>query len=355
MGFCYEKLLRPALFSLDAEKAHEIGVKSLGLLSSFPPFVRSLEFFNQLPSNYKPISLFGLEFPNRVGLAAGFDKNGTCWRAVSAIGFGHVEIGTVTFHGQPGNPKPRAFRYPEEEAIINRMGFNNDGAEAMARRLSSQTPKGKRRIPLGISIGKSKITPLDEAVGDYLGTFRLIADYADYVVINVSSPNTPDLRKLQSEELLMNLLSELEKANREKAVKKGKKRVPILVKIAPDLTFPEIQGVLSAIDVLGLDGIIATNTTLARPGSFAAVKEAGGLSGRPVTKKATEIIRFISHETEGRLPIIGVGGIYDSATAAEKMDAGASLIQLYTGMIFRGPFLAREVARGIAIRELSNR
>jgi dihydroorotate dehydrogenase len=347
MGLCYEKLLRPILFSLDPERAHEIGVNALRVFSAIPLFVRSLESFNQLSSDHKPISLFGLEFPNRVGLAAGFDKNGTCWKAASGIGFGHVEIGTVTFHAQPGNPRPRAFRYPEQEAIINRMGFNNHGAEALARRLSSQPGKGKRRIPLGINIGKSKITPLDEAVEDYLGTFNLIADHADYVAINVSSPNTPDLRKLQSEELLLNLLQELEKANKER----GEKRVPVLVKIAPDLSFREVQGVLSSIDALGLDGIIATNTTLARPGPFAKVQQAGGLSGRPVTRKSTEIIRFISRETQGRLPIIGVGGIFDSASAAEKIDAGASLVQLYTGMIYGGPLLAREVARGLAIRE----
>ena len=347
MGLCYEKLLRPILFSLDPERAHEVGVNALRAFSAIPLFVRSLESFNQLSSDHKSIPLFGLEFPNRVGLAAGFDKNGTCWQAASGIGFGHVEIGTVTFHAQPGNLRPRAFRYPEQEAIINRMGFNNLGAEALARRLSSQPGKGKRRIPLGINIGKSKITPLDESVEDYLGTFNLIADYADYVVINVSSPNTPDLRKLQSEELLMNLLHELEKANQER----GESRVPVLVKIAPDLSFREVQGVLSTIDALGLDGIIATNTTLARPGPFAEVQQAGGLSGRPVTKKATEIIRFISRETQGRLPIIGVGGIFDSASAAEKMDAGASLVQLYTGMIYGGPLLAREVAKGLAIRE----
>jgi dihydroorotate dehydrogenase len=239
------------------------------------------------------------------------------------------------------------FRYPVEEAVINRMGFNNDGAEAVARRLKGQPRPGRRLAPLGINLGKSKITPIDEAVGDYLESFRLLADHADYVAINVSSPNTPDLRKLQDEQRVRELLEALRNANRER----GDKARPILLKIAPDLNFRQIDAVLQAITDFEFDGIIAANTTLARPGSFSAVNEAGGLSGRPVRAKSTAIINYISRATGGRLPIIGVGGIDDPVSAGEKIDAGASLVQVYTGMIFQGPWIGREIARALAARE----
>jgi dihydroorotate dehydrogenase len=264
------------------------------------------------------VQAFGLSFPNTVGLAAGFDKHATAWPAAAALGFGHVEIGTVTAHAQSGNPRPRVFRYPAEEAVINRMGFNNRGAEAVAARLAKQPARGRRRIPLGINLGKSKVTAIEQAPEDYLASFARLADYADYIVLNVSSPNTPNLRQLQ---------------------------------IAPDLTWPQIDAVLGVIAEYGLDGIIATNTTLARPGYFAGVTEAGGLSGAPLRWRATEIVNYIARATHGRLPIIGVGGITDPESAAEKLDAGATLVQLYTGMIYRGPFFAAELARALADRQ----
>ncbi|HEX2101864.1 MAG TPA: quinone-dependent dihydroorotate dehydrogenase, partial [Candidatus Synoicihabitans sp.] len=260
---------------------------------------------------------------------------------------GHVEIGTVTALAQPGNPKPRMFRYPEHEAVINRMGFNNEGAAAVAARLARQAGPGRRAIPLGINLGKSKVASLDQAVEDYLTSFRALADYADYLVLNVSSPNTPDLRKLQDEERLRELIAAIAAANRAR----GDRRRPLLLKIAPDLTYPQIDAVLAVLTEHAFDGIIATNTTLARPGPFAGINEAGGLSGAPLRRRSTEIIGYIARVTRGRLPIIGVGGITDEESAGEKLDAGATLVQVYTGMIYRGPFFAAALARALCERQ----
>jgi dihydroorotate dehydrogenase len=232
------------------------------------------------------------------------------------------------------------------------MGFNNEGAAAIASRLSKMPAPGKRRIPLGINIGKSKITPLENAVGDYLKSFTLLASHADYLVLNVSSPNTPGLRKLQDEQRLSELLAALDNVNRERVATPGKTRIPLLLKIAPDLTFPQIDVVLGQLVANHFDGIIATNTTLARPGHFATVGQTGGLSGRPLAKKSTEIIRYIARATGGRLPVIGVGGIHTASDAGEKLDAGATLVQIYTGMIYRGPFFARELARALSARQM---
>lgn len=351
MGIFYEKLMRPSLFRMDSERAHEVGVDAMMWLGRLTPVCRVLEAINRLPADrFKPVEAFGLKFPNAVGLAAGFDKNAKAWPAAAALGFGHVEIGTVTALGQPGNPKPRAFRYPAEEAVINRMGFNNEGSEAVAARLSKQPGVGKRRIPLGVNLGKSKVAPLDGATADYLASFARLADYADYLVLNVSSPNTPGLRTLQDEKPLRELLGAIMAANRERAAKTGA-LVPVLLKIAPDLTWPQIDAALGVIAEFGLAGVIATNTTLARPGYFAEVNETGGLSGRPVRRKSTEIVNYIARTTGGRLPIIGVGGITDSESAAEKLDAGATLVQVYTGMIYRGPFFARDLARALGVRQ----
>ena len=352
MDFIYEKVARPLLFKMDSEPAHEFGVNALALLGRLTPVCRLMEACNQLPaSRYKPVEAFGLKFPNAVGLAAGFDKNARAWEAAAALGFGHVEIGTVTALAQPGNPKPRMFRYPAEEAVINRMGFNNEGSEAVAARLAKQPPVGKRRIPLGVNLGKSKVAPLDGATADYLQSFARLADFADYLVLNVSSPNTPGLRTLQDEKPLRELLGAIMAANRERAAKKGGALLPVLLKIAPDLTWPQIDAALGVISEFGLAGVIATNTTLARPGFFADVNETGGLSGRPVERKSTEIVKYISRTTGGKLPIIGVGGICDTRGAAEKLDAGATLVQVYSGMIYRGPFFAKELAWAVSERQ----
>jgi len=352
MGAIYEKILRPFLFRLESERAHEIGVDSMAFLGRISPVCRMMESVVRLsPELFRPVKAFGLHFPNAVGLAAGFDKNARAWPAAAALGFGHVEIGTVTALAQPGNPRPRMFRYPAQQAVINRMGFNNEGSQAVAARLSRQAPPGKRRIPLGVNLGKSSVAEIDRAPEDYLASFARLADHADYVVLNVSSPNTPGLRDLQGESRLRELLSAVTGANLGRPLSGSRARVPILLKIAPDLGFSQIDAVLGVVSDFSLDGLIATNTTLARPGPLSASAEAGGLSGAPLRARSTEIIHYVSRVTQGRLPIIGVGGIADALGAAEKMDAGATLIQVYTGMIYRGPFLAAERARAGADRQ----
>jgi dihydroorotate dehydrogenase len=352
MGKYYETLARPWFFRRESERAHEIAVDAMALLAALAPVRRALEAWTWRGLHaMRPVEAFGLRFPNAVGLAAGFDKNARGWPAAAALGFGHVEIGTITALAQPGNPKPRMFRYPEQLAVINRMGFNNEGSQAVAARLARQPAPGARRIPLGVNLGKSKVTDIEKAAEDYLLSFQRLADYADYLVLNVSSPNTPNLRQLQDEARLRELLGAVTNANRARAAQPGKRRVPILLKIAPDLTWSQIDAVLGVIAEYGLDGIIATNTTLARPGFFASTNEAGGLSGAPLTQRSTEIVGYIARTTNGRLPIIAVGGIVDVESAAAKLDAGATLVQIYTGMIYRGPFFAAEIARGVVDRQ----
>lgn len=352
MDFFYEKALRPLLFRLESERAHEWGVEGLELLGRLGPLRVLAERMSRLnPGRYAPVRAFGLDFPNRVGLAAGFDKNARAWPGAAALGFGHVEVGTVTALAQPGNPAPRMFRFPAEEALINRMGFNNAGAEAVARTLARQPPRGRRPIPLGINLGKSKVTAIEQAPADYLASFERLAPFADYLVLNVSSPNTPDLRKLQDEDRLRELLAAVTGANRAAAARPGGRRVPILLKIAPDLSWAQIDAVLATVAEFGLDGLIATNTTLARPGTLAQVNEAGGLSGAPLRRRSTEIVRYVALRTQGRLPIIAVGGVSDPASAAEKLDAGATLVQVYSGLVFRGPRLAAVLARALAERD----
>ncbi|UQU67203.1 quinone-dependent dihydroorotate dehydrogenase [Couchioplanes caeruleus] len=328
----FETAVRPVLFRVgggDAEKAHEF---TLGRLAGLGSGTRALLRRRYAVSD--PVEVFGVRFPNRVGLAAGMDKNGVALPAWPALGFGFVEVGTVTAKAQPGNDKPRLFRLRESEAVINRMGFNNAGAAALAERLRALGPIG---VPLGISLGKSKVTPLEEAVQDYLASYELLHPYADYIAVNVSSPNTPGLRTLQDKSALAALLGALV----------GK--VPVLVKIAPDLTEPAIAELLEVCLASGAAGVIATNTTLGREGlagpDQARAAEAGGLSGRPLTERARKIVHFVHEETGGRLPIIGVGGIVEADDAARMFDAGASLIQLYTGFIYRGPALVRAAAR----------
>jgi dihydroorotate dehydrogenase len=349
MGFVYEKMIRPALFRMDPEQAHDRGRTALMALSSLPTLCKLVRAFNMV-SEDKPVKLFGLEFPNRVGLAAGMDKDGEFPRAIEALGFGHVEVGTVTPEGQPGNPRPRLFRYPEHDAVINRMGFNNRGSEVMTKALAKHYPKGKRSVPVGVNIGKAKTTPLDKAVEDYVTCFRKLADQADYFTINISSPNTAGLRDLQSEAYLRDLLSTLRDENQKHAKKLGRPAHPLLLKIAPDLSFKEIDVILEVLLDLKYDGIIATNTTIQRPTGFPG-SETGGLSGGAfIRKRSTDVINYIYKATEGRLPIVGVGGIDSVEAAGEKMDAGASLVQLYTGWIYRGPFFASELARALKSR-----
>jgi dihydroorotate dehydrogenase len=352
MGLVYERMLRPLLFRLESERAHELAVESMALLGRIGPLCRAMESLARVsPACFRPVDAFGLRFPNAVGLAAGFDKNARAWPAAAALGFGHVEIGTVTALAQPGNPRPRMFRYPAQEAVINRLGFNNEGAEAVASRLSRHPRPGSRRIPLGINLGKSKAVGIDRATEDYLESFGRLADLADYVTLNVSSPNTPGLRQLQDESRLRELLSAVTGANSRRASAPGRTRVPILLKISPDLGYPEIDAVIRVAGEFRLDGLIATNTTLARTGPFAIAAEAGGLSGAPLRARSTEVVRYVARATGGKLPIIGVGGITDILSAAEKLDAGATLVQLYSGLIYRGPFFAARLAWALDDRQ----
>lgn len=346
MGFYYEHLVRPLLFRMDPEKAHDLGVTSLDYLGRIRPLCRIMESFNLIRPE-REVEVLGLKFPNAVGLAAGMDKNARFWPAAAALGFGHVEIGTVTAHAQPGNDRPRVFRYPEHHAIINRMGFNNEGAEAIATRLRNQTGKRYRRIPLGINIGKSKIVPIDQAVPDYLASFNHLVEYADYITVNISSPNTPNLRRLQEGQYLDTLLDELGKCRSSRARKLGEKPTPLLIKIAPDLNFRQIDSVLECIGRHGVDGVVATNTTVARPAVLSHLKESGGLSGPALRTRSLDIVNYISRATHGKLPIIGVGGIDSPASAGAMIDNGASLVQLYTGMIYRGPFIAKVIAKAL--------
>lgn len=331
----YRSFVRPILFRLSPETAHELALHSLSLI---PPRLIARHFDN-------PISRFGLSFPNPVGLAAGFDKNGIALQSLAALGFGFIEAGTVTYHPQPGNPRPRLFRLSEDQALINRAGFNNEGAAAFAKRVEQHRPD----CVLGVSIGKSKITPLERAVEDYLASFELVHKVADYIAVNVSSPNTPQLREMQQSEQLASLLSALQARNADlKDLKK-----PILVKVSPDLSRAEIEAIVEVVDRFHIDGIIATNTTVSRDNLRTDAKRVeafgeGGLSGKPLKHRSTQMIADLYRFTRGRIPLIGVGGIFNAEDAWEKIAAGASLVQLYTGLIYQGPNVAHEINEGLS-------
>jgi dihydroorotate dehydrogenase len=333
MNNAYERFVRPLLFSIGAETAHHFTIRSLRTVSHVDFALRALNLF-QPPAS--PKTLLGLNFPNPIGLAAGLDKNGVALPAWAAFGFGFIEIGTVTAKAQPGNPKPRIFRFPEQNALINRLGFNNDGADAIARRLSKLRRTGRwPEVPVGVNIGKSMSTPLSEAIADYLYSFRLVREFADYIVLNVSSPNTPGLRELQGPDALSELLSAI-------AAKNLITRKPIVVKIAPDLEPAELDQIVSTCQANKVAGIIATNTTIDHSSIPAGQDEQGGLSGAPLREKSTALIRQIV--AKSTIPVIASGGIMDADSAREKIAAGAQLLQIYTGLIYRGPGLLREIA-----------
>jgi dihydroorotate dehydrogenase len=328
----YERLLRPLLFSLDTEVAHHFTIALLQQASHFDAALRVLRNFQPAP---RPKTLFGLNFPNPIGLAAGLDKNGVALAAWEAMGFGFIEIGTVTAKPQPGNPKPRIFRLPEQQALINCLGFNNDGADAVAERLRKLCASKRRpAVPVGINIGKSRTTPLEGATDDYVYSFRVLRDFADYIALNVSSPNTPRLRELHQSEKL----SELLRAIRNEP---GAATKPVLVKISPDLSSLEFEAILAVCENNGVAGIIATNTTLDHSSVSPELDEQGGLSGTPLREKATSFVQQIA--ARSAIPVIASGGICDAESAREKFEAGAQLIQLYTGLVYRGPTLLREI------------
>jgi dihydroorotate dehydrogenase len=328
----YELFVRPLLFSLDPETAHHVTVRLLGRAAHFDLALRALRLFQ--PTS-KPITLFGLEFRNFIGLAAGLDKNGVALPAWAALGFGFIEIGTVTAKAQLGNPKPRIFRLPEQQALINRLGFNNDGADAIAHRLAALRESGRwPAVPVGINIGKSRVTPLEQATEDYLYSFRMVRDFADYITLNVSSPNTPGLRELQEPEKLSELLYAI-------GNEAGTAPKPLVVKISPEVSGSELKAILAVCEENGVSGIIATNTTLDHSTIPPQLDQQGGLSGAPLRDKSTALVREIAAQC--KIPVIASGGIFDAQSAREKFQAGALLIQLYSGLVYRGPQLLREI------------
>ena len=331
----YRSVARPLLFSLPPEWVHHASLSAMTrtpLGCVMEPFAR-----RDFPTLEK--KLFGLTFPNPIGLAAGFDKNAEGVTVWPRLGFGFIELGTITPKPQPGNPCPRVFRLPIEQGLINRLGFPNVGAEEVARRLEQIKAAGHwPRVPVGMNIGKNKDTSLEEAGRDYVACFRATSDLADYFVVNVSSPNTPDLRKLQQGQFLDSILGPLRDEDPE-----GKH--PLLIKIAPDLVEEDLVNIVAAVEKYRLAGIVATNTTIDKTGL--SVQEQGGESGRPLTARSTEIIRSVHRLTGGRVPIIGVGGIFTDADAREKLEAGASLLQIYTGFVYEGPFVVRKICEGL--------
>ena len=341
----YECLIRPVLFQYESERIHNFTVKSLGCVSRQPLLLDAMS--SLLGAESLPVDLLGLKFPNPVGLAAGMDKRATAVPAWEAMGFGFCELGGVTWHEQEGNPQPRMFRAVRDRALINRMGFNNPGAPMLGRRLAEWRVSGHwPKHPVGINLGKSKITPLENAAEDYANSFKALRSYGDFFVVNVSSPNTPGLRSLQDREALAEILDRLHDLNR------GDDPKPVLVKVAPDLSNEALDDILSLYDSRKVAGFVAANTTITRPetsdrDSAEAYAETGGLSGQPLSKRATEVIRHLYRQTKGQAPIIGVGGIFDADDAWEKITAGASLVQIYTSLVYRGPGVVREIVTGL--------
>ncbi len=387
MSWFYRAWVRPALFAHDPEEIHHRTLAMLRCLSRHETLCEALAAFFAAPP--LPVEAFGLKFPNPVGLAAGLDKDASAVPIWPALGFGFSELGGVTWHAQPGQSAPRLFRAVAEEALINRMGFNNAGAEAITRQLAEWRALGRwPNHPVGINLGKSKITPLEQAPQDYAASFRQLRPQADFFVVNVSSPNTPNLRQLQDKTALDEILAALQEVNQSKSRghvpgtedrkqetggrgpgaanlgpgpptkddgPRAKGRKPILVKVAPDLSFAALDEILELVIPRDIAGLVATNTTLSRPTSPIAelqnvYAEAGGLSGKPLRARSTEVIRHLCRQTQGRLPIIGVGGIFDAADAWEKILAGATLVQLYTGLVYEGPGIVRSIVTGLRER-----
>lgn len=337
----YKLLIRPILFSFDPEKVHYFTFSLIRFVSKIPGFPALFKSLYEVKDSRLETEVFGLKFKNPVGLAAGFDKDAKLYKELSNFGFGFIEIGTLTPKGQDGNPKKRLFRLREDNAIINRMGFNNGGVHEAVTLLKKNT-----NVIIGGNIGKNKLTPNEEATSDYESCFEALYDYVDYFVVNVSSPNTPNLRALQDKEPLTQLLQTLQNKNLAKP-----KQKPILLKIAPDLTDEQLLDIIDIVNETKIAGVIATNTTISREGLQSENKnEMGGLSGKPLAKRSTEVIRFLSQKSNQSFPIIGVGGIHSAADALEKLDAGASLVQLYTGFIYEGPALVKAINKEILKR-----
>lgn len=334
----YKQIIRPILFWFDPEKVHYFTFSLIRILSKIPGIQSLFKCLYAVNDRRLETEVFGLKFKNPVGLAAGFDKDASLYKELSNFGFGFIEIGTITPKGQEGNPKKRIFRLKEDNAIINRMGFNNGGVQEAVERL-----KKNKGVLIGGNIGKNKLTPNEDATSDYEICFEALFDYVDYFVVNVSSPNTPNLRELQEKEPLTRLLQALQNLNLAKP-----KQKPILLKIAPDLTDTQLLDIIDIVKETKIAGVIATNTTISREGLTSEKKsETGGMSGKPLRKRSTEVIRFLSEKSNKAFPIIGVGGIHSPEDAIEKLEAGASLIQLYTGFIYEGPGLIKKINKAI--------
>lgn len=344
----YENFLFPMLKRFDPETAHELTLTALAWAQSNPAGKAILRAIaGKVPA--RPVKIGGLHFPNPLGVAAGFDKDARVMAGLSLLGFGHIEVGTLTPRPQPGNPRPRIFRLPADEALINRMGFPNSGVAAAIPRLQAPGIRPRDYV-LGISLGKQKETALEHAADDYIAVMRAVHAYADYLAVNISSPNTPGLRELQGGRYLRQLLRVLVDENRRLAETAKISPRPLWVKIAPDLDWTELDELLATLAVVGIDGIIITNTTLSRSGLTEPIRaETGGLSGRPLRERATALIARVHQQTDGRLPIIGVGGVSSAADVREKLDAGAAVVQLYTGLVYGGPGIAGRILRALAV------
>jgi dihydroorotate dehydrogenase len=334
------KTLKPLIYRFSPEQAHHLTIALIGLSGRIPPVSALLRAIFRSKNAGPQVRVMGLNFANPIGMAAGYDKDATAWRGLACLGFSHIEVGTVTPRPQPGNPQPRSFRLVEDRAVINRMGFNNLGAEAMVRQIKRSRPKG---LVLGVNIGKNKTTPLEQANQDYLTLLRTFAPLADYLAVNVSSPNTPGLRSLQSRAALEELLQPLAAEKKAQAAQL-KRHVPIVVKLAPDLTEAELNEALDVILENEMDGVIINNTTISRPSLKSPLaQETGGLSGAPLTALSLETLQRAARHIDGRLPIIASGGVMGAADAQARLDAGAALVQVYTGLIFEGPALVKQI------------
>jgi dihydroorotate dehydrogenase len=339
----YKSLLKPIFFLFEPEKIHHLVFKGIKFLCKIPGIPSLIRGCYTVKDKRLERKVFGLTFPNPVGLAAGFDKDAKLYDELGYYGFGFIEIGTLTPKAQPGNEKPRMFRLPEDEGLINRMGFNNGGVDEAVERLKHR----KTKIIIGGNIGKNKITPNEDAVSDYEKCFEALFDHVDYFVVNVSSPNTPNLRALQDKEPLTKLLLRMKELNSQKPHPK-----PVLLKIAPDLTNEQLDDIIEIVATTKIDGVVATNTTISRenlktPKERLDMMGAGGLSGKPVARRSTEVVKYLSEKSGKSFPIIAVGGIHTAEDALEKLDAGASLVQIYTGFIYEGPGIVKRINKGI--------
>ena len=343
----YKSIIRPLLFHKEPEESHE---QILALLSRLEFLSTPLERFYRVEDSRLRVSVRPLSFPNPVGLAGGFDKNATAPKTLASFGFGHMEIGAITAQAQPGNPKPRLYRLPEDDALINRLGFNNEGAAAIAAKLEHRrTRGGLSNIPLGMNIGRTKVVETRDAVGDFLACFETLYAYGDFFTLNVSSPNTPNLRDLQEKNLLRELSDAVQERNRQLAARAGIEPKPVFVKVAPDMEFSQLDEIIAVVEAARLSGIVATNATAFMRDSLRSGlrNEPGGLSGRPITTKTTSFVSHIYRVTHGRLPIIGVGGIFNAQDAYDKIKAGASAVQIYTGWIYEGPGAVKRINQGL--------